>query len=219
MLQATCKCAFSCKAISLEYRKQLFEEFYDLSDYNKQQQYLLRLIHPQLIKRRRYGTYDHPSESRRQHSFAYFLLLRGGSEVRICLKTFCDTFGVTPRRVQLCGEKILKGDMVGSDKRGGARKNAENIEWSEKIIQHIKSFPTYESHYSRKKNPNKLFLSPDLNVCRMYRHFLAEYAPNHIGKPPVTRQWYHEIFYLNLISVFKHQKLTLAQLATHSPLK
>jgi hypothetical protein len=27
----------------------------------------------------------------------------------------------------------------------------------------------------------------------MYRKFLAEYAPNHIGKPPVSRQWYHEI--------------------------
>jgi hypothetical protein len=63
LLQATCKCAFSCKAISLEYRKQLFEEFYNLGDYSKQQQYLQRLIHPQLIKRRRYGKYDHPSKS------------------------------------------------------------------------------------------------------------------------------------------------------------
>lgn len=178
----------------MEYRKQLFEEFWSLSDYSKQQSYLLRLIHPQLIKRRRYGKYDHPSESRRQHSFSYFLLLRGGSEVRVCLKTFCNTFGVTPRRVQLAGEKILKGDMVGLDKRGGARKNVENENWNERIVEHIKSFPTYESHYCRKKNPNKLFLSPDLNVSRMYKEFLAKYAPNHVGKPPVSRQWYHEIF-------------------------
>jgi hypothetical protein len=27
----------------------------------------------------------------------------------------------------------------------------------------------------------------------MYRKFLAEYAPKHIRKPPVSRQWYHEI--------------------------
>ncbi|KAG8239570.1 hypothetical protein J437_LFUL019220 [Ladona fulva] len=48
----SCKCAFSCTAITLTYRRQLFEEFWKLNDYSKQQNYLLRLIHPQLIKRR-----------------------------------------------------------------------------------------------------------------------------------------------------------------------
>lgn len=178
----------------MDYRKTLFEEFYNLADYNKQQQYLQRLIHPQMIQRRRNGRYDHPNESRRQHSFAYYLILRGGSEVRVCLKTFCNTFGITPRRVQICGEKILNGEMDATDKRGGSRTNQRNYEWNEKIIKHIKTFPSEESHYCRRKNIDKRFLSSDLNVTRMYKLFLAEYAPDHVGKPPVSRQWYNEIF-------------------------
>lgn len=166
-----------------------------MEDYNKQQSFLQRLIHPQLIRRRRHGKYDHPSESKRQHSFSYHLIMPGGSDVRICLQTFCNTFGVTPRRVQLLSNKILNGEMDISDKRGGARRQISNIEWTEKIMEHIKSFPTVESHYARAKTPNKLFLSPDLNVSRMYRAFLekhcSEYPPN---RPPVTRQWYNEIF-------------------------
>lgn len=167
-----------------------------MSDYSKQQGYLQSLIHPQLIKRRRHGKYDHPSESRRSHSFSYCLLMPGGSDVRVCLKTFCNTFGITPRRVQLLGEKILAGKMDVSERRGGVRHTFTKTDWTNKIMEHIASFPTYESHYARMKTPDKLFLSPDLNVSRMYRAFLekycAEYQPP--NKPPVTRQWYNEIF-------------------------
>lgn len=48
-------------------------------------------------------------------------------------------------------------------------------------------------HYSRSKNPQKMFLSPDLNVSRMYRSFLEKYCHGDM-KPPVSRQWYNEIF-------------------------
>lgn len=134
---------------------------------------------------------------RRQHSVSYHLVLTGGSDVRICLLTFCNTFGVAARRVQLCGEKILNGKMDCGDMRGGARKNlmSRPTQWNEKIIEHIKSFTTYESHYAWKKSPNKLFLSPDLNVSKMYRLFLAKHASEFLsGKPPVSRKWYHNIF-------------------------
>nr|CAD7426840.1 unnamed protein product [Timema monikensis] len=179
-----------------------------MADYNKQQNYLQRFIHPQLIKRRRYGKYDHPSESRRQHSFSYRVILPGGSDVRVCLKTFCNTFGVTPRRVQLLGEKILAGKMDSSDQRGGPRRTLNNIEWTDKIVEHIKSFPTIESHYARKIYPNKLFLSPDLNVSRMYRAFLEKYCSECLpGRPPVTRQWYNEIFLLRFNLSFARPKV------------
>nr|CAI5864751.1 unnamed protein product [Callosobruchus analis] len=37
------------------------------------------------------------------------------------------------------------------------------------IIEHIKLFPASESHYSRNKNPNKKYLSPMLNISKMYK--------------------------------------------------
>lgn len=181
-----------------------------MSDYSKQQGYLQRLIHPQLITRRRHGKDEHPSESRRSHSFSYCLFMPGGSDVRVCLKTFCNTFAVTPRRVQLLGEKILAGKMDMSEKRGGARHSFSNkTAWTNKIMEHIASFPTYESHYARVKTPNKRFLSPDLTVSRMYRAFLekyyAEYQPP--NKPPVTRQWYNEIFLSKFNLAFARPKV------------
>ncbi|XP_072402179.1 uncharacterized protein [Diabrotica undecimpunctata] len=189
-----CKCPLACRSIRLEYLVELYNHFYEMADYSKQQSYLQRFIHPQLIKRRRHGQYEHPSESRRKHSFTYHLLLPGGSEIRVCLKTFCSTFAVTPRRVQLLGEKILDGKMDMSEKRGGARQNIFKTVWTNKIIEHIESFPKIESHYA--KTPDKLFLSPDLNVSRMYRAFLEKYCADYQppNKPPVTRQWYNEIF-------------------------
>ena len=40
------------------------------------------------------------------------------------------------------------------------------------------SFPRESSHYSRKDNPNKRFLSPDLSVQRMYNLYLEKYEPS-----------------------------------------
>ncbi|XP_072379979.1 uncharacterized protein [Diabrotica undecimpunctata] len=172
-----CKCPLACRSIRLEYLVELYNHFYEMADYSKQQSYL-------------------QSESRRKHSFTYHLLLPGGSEIRVCLKTFCSTFAVTPRRVQLLGEKILDGKMDMSEKRRGTRQNIFKTVWTNKIIEHIESFPKIESHYARAKTPDKLFLSPDLNVSRMYRAFLEKYCADYQppNKPPVTRQWYNEIF-------------------------
>jgi hypothetical protein len=195
LFQVNCKCAFACRTLRLDYIRELFHKFYELGDYNKQQNYLQSLVHPQLIKRRRHGNYDHPSESRRQHTFTYLLPLQGGSEAKVCLKTFYKTFGITPKRVQILTKKILEGTMDCSDKRGGQRTNEKKLEWTQKVIDHIKSFPVEESHYGRAKAKDKKFLSPDLNISRMYRSFLEKHSEEFLfGDPPITRQWYNEIF-------------------------
>ena len=43
---------------------------------------------------------------------------------------------------------------------------------------HIKSFPRQVSHYSREKNPNKRYLSENLNVKRMHHLYLAAHEPH-----------------------------------------
>ncbi|KAJ8885217.1 hypothetical protein PR048_011413 [Dryococelus australis] len=50
-----------------------------------------------------------------------------------------------------------------------------------------------ESHYSRRDSPNQRFLSPDLNVSKMYRAVLDAYVDED-HTPPVSGQWYHKLF-------------------------
>ena len=45
------------------------------------------------------------------------------------------------------------------------------------IDQHIRSFPSKSSQYSRKDNPNKRYLSEELSVAKMYRLYLEKYEP------------------------------------------
>lgn len=173
----------------------MFKKFYELSDYGKQQAFLRTLIRPQLIKRRRHGTYDHPQNSRRQRTFAYYLPLPG-SEIRVCLKTFAETFRITVRRVEVLRGKIMDGEMSVSDQRGGKRdimNGKSKEEWKVKIREHIGSIPTVESHYSRNHAPNRQYLPQELNVTRLYRSFLEKYCSDS-NQPPVSRQWYHEVF-------------------------
>lgn len=56
------------------------------------------------------------------------------SEVQVCRKTFCETFGVSQRRVQLLSEKINCDEESVKDKRGGKRKKREP-QWKDKIIE------------------------------------------------------------------------------------
>ena len=36
------------------------------------------------------------------------------------------------------------------------------------MIEHINKFPTIKSHCSRKNNPGRKYLSPELNICKLF---------------------------------------------------
>ncbi|CAH1101743.1 unnamed protein product [Psylliodes chrysocephalus] len=56
--------------------------------------------------------------------------------------------------------------MDHSGKRGGSRTTQNMQEWRDKIREHISSFPSEISHYSRSKTESK-YLSPDLSVSKI----------------------------------------------------
>ena len=83
------------------------------------------------------------------------------------------------------------------------------------MVEHIKSFPARESHYSRHKNSQRLYLSPDLSIERMYEQFLQIHSPEYIHymeikrealinhqpldfltevKPIISKHYYHDVF-------------------------
>ncbi|GFN93195.1 hypothetical protein PoB_001970100 [Plakobranchus ocellatus] len=55
-------------------------------------------------------------------------------------------------------------------------------DWKIKIRQHIRSFPTITSHYSRQINPNKRYLHPNLNIKRMWLLYLGQNEPEEKNK-------------------------------------
>lgn len=179
----------------------MFGDFCKMKDYNEQQSFLRGCIKTALINRRRHGVYENPNESRRQRTFKYFLPLPGSSEVQVCKTTFCDTFGITLKRVSVLCNKTLLGDLSVSDKRGGKRPQ-RNQAWKEKIVEFIASIPSRKSHYGRERHPNKRYLSSDLNVTKLYTAFLEKHELAVLDKPPVSRQWFNEIFKKEFCLVF-----------------
>lgn len=74
-------------------------DFYNVNEQN-QGTYLLNQMQLVPIGRRRHGKYDDPQESRRSCTFTYSVPDGSGKNVQVCCKTFCQIFGVTPRKLQ-----------------------------------------------------------------------------------------------------------------------
>lgn len=75
----------------------------------------------------------------------------------------------------------------------------------EQVDSHIRSFPKRSSHYSRQKNNNKMYLSPELNIKKLYALYLERYERDmfeiygikeqkHLFHPKVTYDFYFRYF-------------------------
>lgn len=180
--------------LSYDHKLQLFNQFYKC-DKSTQGTYLMGLIQIGGISRRRHGQYDQPESSRRQATMFYTVPNEDGEHLRICRQTFSQIFALSHKQVQVLVEKKKGGSINYNDKRGKHTKERKyNEQMRNQIRAHIKSFPVEENHYSRKKS-DKQFLSPDLNINRMYRAFKEKY-----DNTIVTYRYYSDIFHKE----FKH---------------
>ena len=146
-------------------------------------------------------------------SFDYTLVNEKGINVRVCQKAFCTVHGFGPKRLQVLRQKIENGRLE-LDRRG-KHDNHSTIdnEVKDLIREHIKSLPSRQSHYSRKDNPQRIYLSPELSIARLHYKFLEKYDPEYIQlkeehqkcviahkeppklrKPLVSEHLYHDIF-------------------------
>lgn len=129
--------------------------------------------------------------SRRQCTVKYFLQSQDGSKVRVCLKSFCDIFSISPRRMQVLVQKLKNKESDITDQRGQHKNRPHSLTNNTKnlIIDHISSFPNQESHYSRAKTSKK-YLSAELNLTKMYNLFQDKYP-----EKSVSKRTYTDIFY------------------------
>lgn len=126
----------------------------------------------------------------------------------MCKKSFCLFFGIGKSRVERI-VKLLQNNVPSSVDRRGKHRNRGNIKDEHILFQidtHIQSFPARQSQFSRSKNDEVRYLSPDLNISKMYNLYLMKYEnetwelmknKNNSIKPTVSDHFYRNRFYTN----------------------
>lgn len=134
--------------------------------------YICGLIDLQTVKYRKTN-----SIKPRRYSSKFFLK-NSGNRCEVCKKCFLDTFGETRKFIDIVCDKLYKcpGATPEKDKRGSCSKIKKMLpkETTDGIINHIKSFPAYTSHYSR-RHSDKQYLQSDLNLSKMFELYSKEY--------------------------------------------
>lgn len=148
-----------------EKRREIFSRFYKLDEDTKNM-LLFKSMTCKVPSRPQKNAANHKSVS-----FTYTININN-TGVTVCKKAFCSLYQIGKKKVEYLQQSIKEGLHTPKPNRRGKHDNrphkiAEDVK--QYIIEHIKLFPASESHYSRNKNPNKKYLSPLLNISKMYK--------------------------------------------------
>jgi hypothetical protein len=113
------------------------------------------------------------------------LQIRANGDERIeCRDAFTNIHGITSARVRHLAFYAETSPTPPVDQRG-RQPNSRAVSHSIKnqISDHIKSFPTVESHYARSgTTKGRKYLSPYLSVAAMHELYLKQYEPEEYKK-------------------------------------
>lgn len=146
------------------------------------------LINLTRIRRRRHGDYAEPEQSRRQATVCYSLTDEHGEFIRVCKKTFMDTFAISKKKIDILVSKKKMGETSFVDRRTNHRLPKFTEEDRLLVRTHINLIPRDVGHYSRAKS-NKEYISPDLNIHRLFKAFQEMHRNS-----AVTYKFYRSVF-------------------------
>ncbi|CAC5415856.1 unnamed protein product [Mytilus coruscus] len=154
-----------------------------LGSYEKQRNFICQ--HVEQTKAKRCTT------NRKENSNTYFLSTDGKKE-RVCKAFFLGILHVSKKTVEYSLKKKEHGVFVGRDNRGKKPSINRTPEGDRHFIrEHIQSFPTVSSHYTR-KDSNRQYLSSNLSVQKM--HQLYEKECQRKSKKPCKINVYRDTF-------------------------
>ena len=112
------------------------------------------------------------------------MIRANGDERIVCRDAFTNIHGITSARVRHLAFYAKTSPTPPVDQRG-RQPNSRAVSHSIKsqISDHIKSFPTVESHYARSgTTKGRKYLSPYLSVTAMHELYLKQYEPEEYEK-------------------------------------
>ncbi|ESO96736.1 hypothetical protein LOTGIDRAFT_176551 [Lottia gigantea] len=166
-------------------------EYYKLGDSTRQKDFICALTLEVDIARRRKR--KESSSKNRDKNYQYFLPVTDTENVRVCKLFFTKTLSISHSTVtNALNSKGVTGTYIGTDKRINKAAPNRIPENSITVIKdHMNSFPRIEPHYCRKDTTCQ-YLSPELNISKMYRLYLDFYKDREVE--PVKESMYRHIF-------------------------
>ncbi|KAJ8949696.1 hypothetical protein NQ314_008159 [Rhamnusium bicolor] len=199
-MKAPCRnCRLKCtEKIDSESRKEIFTNYWALSDVNRQRDYIARFVEfkPKSRNRKRTHRYECEVEegSRRVMTFFYFLPNKDNTgKIKVCKKFFLNTLDISSQVIKTVRNKMGNSGQIEEDKRGRVARNSKVSDETKRCVRrHINSFEAVDSHYCR-KNSNRLYLPPTLSVSKMYDLYLEFCKDNSISEI-ASESIYRQIF-------------------------
>lgn len=186
-------CRFDCNSITDDERRKIFDHYYSIDQVRKDN-FIFNSMESGEPKR------SQVNSKNRKISVKFHLQICDESR-RVCKEAFCKLLDISravPDRIRASKSLSL---LSPSPYNRGTHQNRPNriSEFDLKIVRdHIASFPTNSSHYSRTSNPNRRYLSPLLSIAKMYDLYRTKCIDE--SKSPVTAAAYRRTFccYFNL---------------------
>ena len=184
------KCRFNCSTkIDAEARTKILSEYYLLQLMLK-----MHIYFPVSSVQRREQQLQVQIDTKKFQSSTQFVC-------KIVLSLFV-------RKLRLYGISLAKVDHLVMQARAGQttvrpslrgkhvlRPNKTSQQSIDLVQEHVRLYPAERSHYSRNQNPNRLYLSPMLTICEMYRQYESWAADRKVV--PVSAATYRSIFCSN----------------------
>lgn len=190
-------CKAQCfKNIAVEKQKALFDAFYSETNLNSQNQILKSGMSISPKKSTRINK-EKPSGSvvrNRNVSVNYKISIADNKKIKVCKNFYTKLYGVTRAKIDVIVQKSVKNlfGFVGEDRRGKSEPfNKLKEDERQDILQHINSFPLYESHYSRRHTKRK-YLQEGLNIKKMFELYVE--ARKELNTKVVSYDTYRKIF-------------------------
>ena len=182
------KCRIKCNDITDDVRSDIFHTYYGMDEESKNA-YIFGCIitfKPQTV---------HTSAaSHRTFSAAYYITV-DGSRKKVCKRAFCTLHGIGAAKLRHVCEQVASGQHAAHPSQRGkhaSRPKKLPDDVRQRVIQHISSFPSEPSHYSRSCNSGRQYLSPILTINKMYDQYKLQCDTAQVHS--VSSSMYREIF-------------------------
>ena len=160
------KCTRSCKYISKERRKAVYEGYWAKNELQRTE-----FISQRVTEYDKKTSRPRSSSKERNKSRTYSFKDDKAKVVQVCQQYFLSTLGYKRSHVVDWIFKKHGGNAVADSRGSHAPKHKMSVRTEKAILEHIESFHPAVSHYRRKHAPLRRYLPPTLNVRKMHDLF------------------------------------------------